>query len=235
MAEEPRIALVTGANRGLGFEVCRQLAEKGIHPILTSRDTEKGQKATEQLRDEGFILSYEQLDVSDPAGIERILDVVEQKFERLEILINNAAVHYDNWQRAEGADIDVVQEALITNLLGPWRLCKAFIPMMRRQGYGRIVNVSSGDGSLSSMGGGTPAYGISKAALNALTIKLAEELKDTGILINAVDPGWARTDMGGPEAPRSPKEGAESIIWAATLSLDGPTGGFFRDGEPISW
>lgn len=235
MPTEAKTALVTGANRGIGFETCRQLATIGYYPILTSRNPLKGQEVAETLRAEGYQLGFEPLDVTDPAGINQVRRTVEQEFGRLDVLVNNAAIHYDEWQSASDADLDVVAEALSTNLLGPWRICKAFIPLMRRQGFGRIVNVSSGSGSMSKMKGGTPAYGVSKAALNALTIKLAAELKGTGILVNAVDPGWVRTDMGGPSAPRSIDEGAKSVIWAATLPDDGPTGGFFRDGKPIPW
>ncbi len=151
------------------------------------------------------------------------------------MLVNNAAILYDSWQRAVGADLKVVREAFETNTLGPWRMCEAFIPLLRRSGHGRIVNVSSESGSLAGMGGGTPAYAVSKVALNALTRMLADELRGEGVLVNSVCPGWVATEMGGPDAPRTVEEGAASVVWAATLPDAGPTGGFFRDGEPLPW
>jgi NAD(P)-dependent dehydrogenase (short-subunit alcohol dehydrogenase family) len=153
---------------------------------------------------------------------------------RLDVLVNNAAIDYDTWQSTLGADLSVVAEALDTNLLGAWRLAQRAAPLLRRSPAGRIVNVSSGAGSLTGMTAGAPAYGISKAALNALTIKLARELERDGVLVNAVCPGWVATDMGGPGG-RPVTEGAAGIVWAATLPEGGPTGGFFRDGRPIPW
>jgi NAD(P)-dependent dehydrogenase (short-subunit alcohol dehydrogenase family) len=153
---------------------------------------------------------------------------------RLDVLVNNAAIHYDTWQQALGADLDVVREALETNTFGAWRTCRAFVPLLRRSDHGRIVNVSSGAGSLASMGGGTPAYNDSKVALNALTRMLAAELRGTGVLVNAVDPGWTATDMGG-LGGRSVEDGAAGVVWAATLPDDGPTGGYFYDGEAEAW
>ncbi len=151
------------------------------------------------------------------------------------MLVNNAGVLYDTWQRAENADFRTVREAFETNTLGAWRVSKAFIPMLRESARGRVVNVSSESGSLASMGGGTPAYSVSKAALNALTRMLADGLRRERILVNSVCPGWVATEMGGPGAPRTPEEGAAGVVWAATLPDDGPTGGFFRDGEPLPW
>lgn len=227
------IALVTGGNRGIGLEVCRQLAEAGHQAILTSRDEEKAKTVVEGL--DNKLIVYHQLDVADGESIERVRSFVEGKYGRLDILVNNAGINYDTWQNAEQADLETVQDTFDTNVLGPWRMSQAFIPLMRKNDFGRIVNVSSGAGALNGMGGGTPAYGISKAALNVLTIKLAADLKGTGILVNSVGPGWVRTDMGGKEAPRSVAEGAEGIVWAATLPKGGPTGGFFRDGKQIKW
>lgn len=230
-----RTALVTGANRGIGFETARQLAKKGFQVILTSRDKEKGKKAVDKLKEEGLEVLYHQLDVTKEESIHEAAEYVKNELENLDILINNAAVHYDSDQQASDANLNIVEEALDTNLLGPWRVCKAFVPIMKKNKYGRIVNVSSQSGSIQSMGASTPAYGVSKAALNAFTVKLANELEGSGILVNAIGPGWVETDMGGSAAPRSPKEGAESIIWGATLPDDGPTGGFFRDGEKLPW
>ena len=227
--------MITGANRGIGFEVCRQLAQlSNMTVILTARNFEKGQSATRLLKDKGIDISFYQLDVSNDNDIKNISLQIEQQYGRLDILVNNAAILYDSWQEATDADLQVVNRALETNLFGPWRLCQVFIPLMKKNRYGRIVNVSSGAGSLTYMQGGAPAYGISKVALNALTRKLAFELRGTGILVNSVDPGWVATDMGG-HGGRPVKEGAKGIVWAATLPDGGPTGGFFYDGKPEDW
>ena len=228
-AIENRVALVTGANRGIGREVARQLMERGWHAILTARDQSKGRNAADELGAE-----FVQLDVGSEASIDRCFRSVEATHGRLDALINNAAIYYDTWQRGMDADLNVVREAFETNLFGSWRACRAAIPLMQRHGWGRIVNVSSGDGSLSSMSGGTPAYSVSKAALNALTRVLAGELRGTGILVNSVCPGWVATDMGGPGG-RPVQAGGASVMWAVVLDDKGPTGGFFRDGRPVAW
>ena len=230
MAETP-IALVTGANRGIGLEVCRQLAQLGYTVLLGSRDLAKGEQAAAQLSGNLSILPR-QLDVADGDSIERLRGQVETEFGRLDVLVNNAAIHYDTWQRALNADLDVVREALETNTFGAWRMSQAFAPMLRRSQHGRIVNVSSGAGSLTHMGEGTPAYNLSKVGLNALTRMMAAELR--GILVNAVCPGWVATDMGG-AGGRPVEEGAASVVWAVTLPDNGPTGGFFRDGKLLQW
>jgi NAD(P)-dependent dehydrogenase (short-subunit alcohol dehydrogenase family) len=233
--KKKRIALVTGANRGIGFEVCIQLAQlSNMTVILTARNFEKGQSATKLLKDRGLDVIFYQLDVSNNTHIKNIALQIDQQYGRLDVLVNNAAILYDSWQEAINADLQVVNRALETNLFGPWRICQVFIPLMKKNGYGRIVNVSSGAGSLHYMQGGAPAYGVSKVALNALTRKLAFELKGTGILVNSVDPGWVATDMGG-HGGRPVKEGAKGIVWAATLPDDGPTGGFFYDGKSEEW
>lgn len=158
---------------------------------------------------------------------------MERTVGRLDVLVHNAGIYPGG--RASTIDLEVVRQALDVNAIGPWRMSMAVLPLMRRHRYGRIVNVSSEAGSLASMGGDTPAYNVSKAALNAITRVLAADLRGTGILVNAVCPGWVRTDMGGPDAPRSPEEAAAGIVWAATLPADGPTGQFFRDGKPLPW
>ena len=232
--EGGRVALVTGANRGLGLEVARQLARRGITVILGSRNPEKGERAAKTLKEESLRVLPRQLDVSDDRSVGRSAAGLREEFGRLDVLVNNAGILYDTWQRPLGADLDVVREALETNAFGAWRTSQAFVPLMRSGGYGRIVNVSSGAGSLSSMGASTPAYNVSKVALNALTRMLGAELRGTGILVNAVDPGWTATDMGG-HGGRSVEDGAAGVTWAATLPDDGPTGGFFYDGEPEAW
>jgi NAD(P)-dependent dehydrogenase (short-subunit alcohol dehydrogenase family) len=230
--ENGRVALVSGGNRGIGLEVCRQLAEREITVVMGSRDAEQGREAAAGLP-EGVVIH--QLDVADPESVDRLARSVEEEFGRLDILVNNAAISNDEGQSGADADLDRVREALEANLFGAWRLCEVAIPMMRRTGYGRIVNVSTGLASLEDMGGGSPGYRVSKTALNVLTRILASELRGSGILVNAVNPGWVQTDMGGSSATRTVEEGAEALVWAATLPNNGPNGGFFRDREPVAW
>ena len=229
-----KIALVTGANRGLGFETCKQLSQLGVTVLLTSRNPIKGEVAAKQLIDKGLDVIFYQLDVSDRSNIKDIFTKIENQFGRLDILINNAAILYDKDQSTMNADLELVTKALTTNLFGPWLLCQAFVPLMEKNGYGRIVNVSSGAASMHYMEGGTPAYGISKVALNALTRKLASELGRKNVLVNSVDPGWVATEMGG-HGGRPIEDGCRGIVWAATLPNNGPSGGFFHDGEPELW
>jgi NAD(P)-dependent dehydrogenase (short-subunit alcohol dehydrogenase family) len=230
-----KVALVTGAYRGIGFEVARQLAGRGFTTVLTARDPRKAEAAAEALTEEGLNVVHSPLDVTDGESVEAAARFVAERFGRLDVLVNNAAILYDSWQRAVSADLETVRKAFETNTLGAWRVAQAFIPLLRESGRGRLVNVSSQSGSLASMGGGTPAYSASKAALNALTRMLADELKADRILVNSVCPGWVATEMGGPDAPRTPAEGAASVVWAAMLPDEGPTGGFFRDGQPLAW
>jgi NAD(P)-dependent dehydrogenase (short-subunit alcohol dehydrogenase family) len=229
------VALVTGANRGIGFEVCRQLASKGYVVLLTARDEAKAKTAARKLVNAGAVEPLV-LDVANARSIENAQSEVATRYGHLDVLVNNAGINYDTWQTAENADIDgTVMETITTNLLGPWRLCQAFLPLLRKSRAARIVNVSSESGSLAHMDAGPPAYQVTKAALNALTRTLAGELRQAHILVNAVCPGWVATDMGGAGAPRSAEEGAAGIVWAATLPQNGPTGGFLRDGKPLPW
>jgi NAD(P)-dependent dehydrogenase (short-subunit alcohol dehydrogenase family) len=229
-----RIALVTGANRGIGFEVCRQLAGKGFIVLLTARDAKKAGAAADPLKTVGRVESLV-LDVDDANSIVKASAEVASQYERLDVLINNAGVNYDTWETVENANIDgTVMETITTNLLGPWRVCQAFLPLLRRSRAGRIVNVSSESGSLAEMGAGPPAYQVTKAALNALTRTLAGELRGSHILVNSVCPGWVATDMGG-TGGRPVAEGAAGIVWAASLPDSGPSGGFFQDGKPLPW
>ncbi len=230
--ENGRVALVSGGNRGIGLEVCRQLSEQGVTVVIGSRDEERGRAAAEGL--EGNVVPY-QLDVADAGSVDRIAAFLEDRFGRLDVLVNNAAISNDDGQRGVDADLDRVKEALEANLFGAWRLCEVAIPLMRRNGYGRIVNVSTGLAALEDMGGGSPGYRVSKTALNVLTRILASELRGSGILVNAVNPGWVQTEMGGSGATRPVEEGAEALVWAATLPNNGPTGGFFRDRTPVAW
>ncbi|MET7385636.1 SDR family NAD(P)-dependent oxidoreductase [Streptomyces sp. NPDC005529] len=222
------IALVTGANRGIGREVARRLTAEGHTVYLTARSAKAAADAAAAIR--GRDVRPLRLDVTSDEDV----TAAARDIGALDVLINNAAITYDTWQRATNADLDVVREAAETNLYGPWRLTRALLPQLRASAHPRVVNVSSEAASLTSMGGGTPAYSASKVALNALTRMFAAELRSDGILVNAVCPGWVATDMGG-EGGRPVGEGAASVLWAATLPDDGPTGGFFRDGRPLPW
>ena len=214
------LALVSGANRGIGLEVARALARDG-HRVLA------GTRSLDAMGDTGGLdISPVQLDVTDPASIAAL-----PLGDGLEVLVNNAGIYPPG--RASQIDFDEVEETWQVNALGAWRLAVAAIPHIGRGG--RIVNVSSGAGSLATMGATYPAYNVSKAAMNAITRVLAADLSGRGILVNSVCPGWVRTDMGGAGATRSVAEGAASVLWAARLGPDGPTGGFFRDGDPVPW
>jgi NAD(P)-dependent dehydrogenase (short-subunit alcohol dehydrogenase family) len=234
-----KIAVVTGANRGMGLETCRQLARLGARVVLTSRDPAKGEAAARELRTEKLDVRCHQLDVADDASIRRLAGVIERELGRLDILINNAAIVRGDDETREQATATFAatptgfRQVLATNLVGPFVLCGTLIPLM--QGSGRVVNLSSGLGQLGDMGSGFPAYRVSKAGLNALTRIFASELQGTGIKVNAVCPGWVRTDMGGPNASRSVEEGAATTVWLATLPDDGPSGGLFRDKRLIPW
>jgi NAD(P)-dependent dehydrogenase (short-subunit alcohol dehydrogenase family) len=240
MSDSSQVAVVTGGNRGLGLETCRQLAQKGITVVLTSRSSDKGQVAVRQLHDDGLDVHFHVLDVTDSASVKTLVHFLESQFRRLDILVNNAGVFIDPYDPTDSgqasifsADIDTIRKTLETNTYGALRVARALIPLMN--GRGNIVNVSSGMGQLSDMNGCCPAYRLSKTALNAVTRIFADELKDSRIRINSVCPGWVQTDMGGPNADRSIAEGATGIVWAACLPEDGPTGGFFRDGQAIPW
>ena len=230
-----KIALVTGGNRGIGFEVCRQLAQKGQQVILAGRKRSEAAAAAEALRKEGLEITPHPLDVTDSKEVETILAFIEKTFGRLDVLVNNAAVYLDEGVSLFEVPLETVRETMAANFYGPFTLCRAFIPLMRRNNYGRVVNVSSGAGQLNDMEGGTAAYKISKVSLNALTRIAADEVSGHNIKVNSVCPGWVRTRMGGASAPRTVAQGADGIVWAATLPDEGPTGGFFRDREPIPW
>ena len=237
MAAVKRIAVVTGANRGIGFEVCRQLARRGdVKVVLTSRNEEKGKAAAEKLAAEGLAVEFHRVDVTDGETIGALASSLEATHSRCDVLVNNAGVMLDpRGSRALDAKPETFANTLEVNFLGPLRLAQALVPLMKRNGYGRIVNFASGLGQLADMGTGTPAYRVSKTALNALTRMLSAELNGSGILVNSMCPGWVRTDMGGAQAPRTVEQGADTAVWLATLPVDGPTGGFFRDRKPMTW
>ena len=226
-----RVVVVTGGNRGLGREVARQCAARGNTVLLGARDVARGRRAARELR--GQVRAV-RLDVTDADGLAALAEDVAATEGRVDVLVNNAAVHYDTWQTSATADLAVVREALETNVLGAWQTTLAFLPLLRRSAHPRIVMVSSEGGSLASMGGGTPAYNVSKAALNALTRTLAGDLRRDRILVNAVCPGWVATDMGGPGG-RPVTAGAASIMYAVDLPDGGPTSTFTRDGRPVPW
>ena len=231
VAEQRPVALVTGANRGIGLAIARGLAERGILAILGARDGAAAAEAAATMSGIG-----RHLDVTDQGSVDQLLGYIRGEYGRLDILVNNAAVLLDTDDAASGTSLDAVERTLCTNLIGPWRLCQAALPLMRGAGHGRVVNLSSGAGSFGETGGAyAPAYSVSKAALNMLTVQLAAELRGTDILINAACPGWVRTEMGGPGAPRAVEQGAETPIWLATLPKGGPTGSFFRDRAAIPW
>lgn len=234
-----KIAVVTGAYRGLGREVCRQLAEKGYRVLLTARRETEGRAAAEELSNQGGDVSFHPLDVCDEASILALREHLQRSFGRLDVLVNNAGIFPDP-PPSRGAEASILQaepetvrRGFETNTLAPLRLCQALIPLM--DGRGCVVNVSSGMGQLSDMNGCCPGYRLSKTALNAVTRIFADELAETDLKINSVCPGWVRTEMGGPDAHLDVTEGAKGIVWAATLPTDGPSGGFFRHGERIPW
>lgn len=236
---ETRIALVSGANRGIGLEIVRQLARQGVVAVLGARDPAKGRAAADELASEGLEVTVVALDADSETGPARALADVKKLFGRCDILVNNAAILIDG---PGGFDARLAEltggtarQTFETNVLGPLRLIQAVAPLMRERDYGRIVNVSSGAGQLSAMGMGFPAYRMSKSALNALTRIAAAEFAGTNIKVNAACPGWVKTSMGGPNADRSVEHGAETPVWLAMLPDDGPSGGFFRDKQPIPW
>ena len=237
MIDKP-VAVVTGAYRGLGYATSRQLAKQGYQVVLTARKEAEGHAATEALRREDLDVNFHLLDVTSEASVQELTDFIRDTYGRLDVLVNNAGIFpdlapWDGGSTIFDADMETIRTGFETNTLGPLRLCQSLIPLMEHQG--RVVNVSSGMGQLSEMNGCCPGYRLSKTALNAVTRIFADELKDSGIKINSVCPGWVHTDMGGEEAPLSIEEGARGIVWAATLPEDGPSGGFFRHGEPIAW
>jgi NAD(P)-dependent dehydrogenase (short-subunit alcohol dehydrogenase family) len=228
-----RVALVTGGNRGIGFEVCRQLGRLGYEVLLGARDLAKGEEAAEALRGEGLNVTALQLDTTSEEDIARLGEL-----ERVDALVNNAAIAPDRAHpdtSAQYVPAELVRLGFEVNTLGPYRVCQQIVPIMRRQSYGRIVNISSGMAQLTEMNGQSPGYRLSKTALNALTRILADELEGMNILVNSVDPGWVKTDMGGRAAPLTPAQGAATIVWAATLPEVGPTGGFFKEERQIAW
>ena len=236
---DTRIALVTGANRGIGLEIVRQLSRQGLTAVLASRDLAKGRAAAASLSSAAPEPPVVALDVTEPDSIRSAVAEVLDCYGRIDVLVNNAGILKEGFSPQDSSvfdvPVDLVVLTYLTNTVGPLRLIQAVAPGMRARGYGRIVNLSSGAGQLADMGSGFPAYRMSKAALNALTRLSAAELGPGDIKINAMCPGWVKTAMGGPNATRPVEKGAETAVWLATLPADGPSGGFFRDMKPIPW
>lgn len=227
-----RTALVTGANRGIGLAIARQLAEAGHLVLLGSRDLRASEEAAQSLRHPQLEIEPVHMDLSDPAAIDAAVRAIGESGRHVDILVNNAGVLHEK-PLLELTDAEI-RDSIGVHLAGPLRLIRALAPQMIARGYGRIVNVSSGWGSFAEGMGGPGLYGVTKAALNALTVRLAKELP-SAVKVNAMCPGWVRTRMGGPSATRSTDEGADTAFWLATLPDGGPTGGFFRDRKPIQW
>lgn len=233
--QEGRVALVTGGNRGIGLEIARQLAAHGHHVILGSRDRASGESSAAGLEKLGYSSSAVELDVTDASSIKSaVLEVIEE-FGRIDVLVNNAGVAIDAGQQPSDPDFDRIRTTLDTNLFGAWGCASAVLPHMRAAGYGRIVNLTSNMASLGlTADAESPAYRISKAALNMLTVVLAAEVRDEGVLVNAASPGYTRTDMS-PKATRTVERGADTPVWLATLPPDGPSGGYFYEREALPW
>ncbi|MBL8481370.1 MAG: SDR family oxidoreductase [Rhodocyclaceae bacterium] len=225
------VALVTGANRGIGFEIALALAGQGYFVIATARQPAEARPAYV-----GHSVEVWELDLRYAGSVARLAERLRRAPGRLDVLVNNAGVMLDSGRRgALSLDPDVLRNTLDVNLIGALRITQACAPLLREAPAGRIVNLSSSLASLAGMGSGTPAYRISKTALNALTRILAAEFADTPVKVNAMCPGWCRTEIGGPHAPRSAHEGADTAVWLSTLPADGPSGGFFRDRAPLEW
>jgi NAD(P)-dependent dehydrogenase (short-subunit alcohol dehydrogenase family) len=233
-----RVALVTGANRGLGLEVCRQLAGRGLRVVLTARDGAKAKAAANELRaaaqDELDVVA-DVLDVTDARTIRALARALDARGDAVDVLVNNAAILAAESKGVLSTPIEEVRRTFETNLFGAVAVAQAFVPGMIARRYGRVVNVSSQAGQLASMGTYAPAYSMSKTALNAFTRQLAAAARGTGVLVNSACPGWVRTDMGGAAAPKSVEQGADTIVWLATLAASGPTGGFFSERKAIAW
>jgi NAD(P)-dependent dehydrogenase (short-subunit alcohol dehydrogenase family) len=233
-------ALISGASRGIGAAVAHELARRGWQVWVGARDLAAAERQAQLVSvaagEGGVSAEGVQLDVTDADSVRDALERIASMSGRLDALVNNAAVSLDKQALPSGADLTAAEETLQVNVLGAWRLAQAAAPLLLRAAPGRIVNVSSAAGTLTPTGGprwGPPAYRLSKTALNALTQLLAEELAE--LRVNAVCPGWVNTQLGGPRAPRTPEQAACGIVWAAELGSDGPTGGFFRDRQPLPW
>jgi NAD(P)-dependent dehydrogenase (short-subunit alcohol dehydrogenase family) len=227
------VAVVTGANRGIGYQIARQLGQQGLHVVVTARREGRGREALAELQKEGLLASFFPLDVTSDESAEKLAAHLRADFGRLDVLVNNAGIAIDKWVPALDGTMDQFIKTYETNVFGVVRMCRALIPIMRDGGYGRVVNISSNLGSMEKIGGFTLAYRTSKTAVNAITRVIAAELKDGKILVNSMCPGWVKTELGGDDAPRTPEEAADTAIWLSTLPPGGPHGGFFQDRKPF--
>lgn len=235
MTSKRPVALITGSTRGIGRETADQLAGHGFLIVICGRDENKARMLAAETNQGGGHAFAVELDVTDDASVAAMAELVEKKLGRVDVLVNNAGVVGPGATSISGTGLDELQSVLDVNLLGAWRVTQAVLPMLRKAAHPRIVNLSTGMGQLEHMQGGWGPYRISKTALNAFTKVVADEEAENRILVNAVCPGWVRTDMGAPGARREGEEGADTVVWLATVGDDGPSGGFFRDRQPIPW
>jgi NAD(P)-dependent dehydrogenase (short-subunit alcohol dehydrogenase family) len=245
MANAEKVALITGANKGLGFEMARQLGQAGVRVLLAARDPQKGQAAAAKLRSEGLDVQFLKLDVTDKRDHAAASAFLEERFGRLDILINNAGMAAEAFGSGKVSTTteDAIRRTFDTNFFAPVLLTQALLPLLKKSGAGRIVNMSSilasqtlhADPKSPIYDVKSFSYDASKTALNSFTIHLAHELKDTKIKVNSAHPGWVKTDMGGDAAPLEIPEGAKTGVQLALLGDDGPTGGFFHLGKPLPW
>ena len=232
---EKKLAAVTGGNRGIGFQICRDLAKEGFEVILTARAEKKGLHAAEKLKDEDLDVKFYQLDITDSDSIENFYQAIVKDYGKLDVLINNAAILPEPISSGLSAGLQEIKETIETNVYGAIVLCQKIIPLMIKNNYGRIVNMSSGLGQLKEMGGGYFAYRISKTALHAVTKIFASETSGYDIQINCVDPGWVKTDMGGSGATSTPEEGADTAVWLSSRPKGEPSGKFYKNRKIIDW
>ena len=240
---DKKIALITGANKGIGYEIARQLGKKGFLILVGSRDKKRGQAATDRLKAEGVDAHLQLLDVTHHPSHIRTRDFIANEYGRLDVLVNNAGAAHDKVLTPSETPIETIREVFEPNFFGTIAVTQALLPLLRKSDAGRVVNLSSSLGSITTLADPTSfdghfrllGYGASKAALNMFTVQLAHELRDTPIKVNSVHPGWIKTDMGGPEAPGTVEQGADTPVWLATLPPDGPTGGFFTERQPLAW
>lgn len=234
--EHKRTALITGANKGIGKEIARQLARQGFAVFIGARDMAKGRAAAEELCVEGYEATFIQLDVTDPVSIKNATGTFSQKADHLDVLVNNAGILEDHGENILKLNAEMLDRTFRANVNGPVLVTQDFLPYLKKApNGGRIINVSSGAGSLSRMDTYAPAYSISKTALNAVTRQFAGALKNENIAVNCVDPGWVRTDMGGATASRPVEKGAETIVWLATNAPQTETGKFWHDKQEVEW
>jgi NAD(P)-dependent dehydrogenase (short-subunit alcohol dehydrogenase family) len=230
-----RRTLVTGASRGIGREISLQLGRRGVPVIVAARDSKGGQQTVDAIRQRGGTADLLVMDVSDSATIRAAAQQSSERFDRLDVLINNAGIYQDKGSSILTVSRDRLTGTFQTNTFGPIEVVQQFLPLLRQAGTARIINISSGYGQLDGMSADVPSYCLSKLALNGVTILLAAALKAGGISVNSVCPGWVRTEMGGPNAPRSVEEGADTAVWLATDAEQSMTGKFFRDRHEIPW